>query len=101
MPSGAVLLPRKLHYQESSYREQIMEYKFLGLLLPEYWRRNWPDRIEVSKPEVENTGYDLILEARGIVRHVQLNSSVQREGIGPRQPIAGREDWRLCNVSSA
>lgn len=53
-----------------------MEHKFLGSLLAEYWKRNWPDRIEVSRPEVDNTGYDLILEAKGVIRHVQLKSSV-------------------------
>lgn len=83
MPSGAVLLPRALHYRESAYRERIIEHKFLGSLLPEYWRRNWPDRIEVSKPEVDNAGYDLVLEANGITRHVQLKSSVEATGVVP------------------
>jgi hypothetical protein len=29
----------------------------------------------VSKPEVDNSGYDLIIEAKGIIRHVQLKAA--------------------------
>ena len=61
----------------------VVEHRFLGDLLIEYWKRNWPDRIEVSKPEVDNAGYDLVLEARGKVRHVQLKSSVGTAGVVP------------------
>ena len=32
--------------------------------------------LEVSKPEVDNAGYDLIVEAHGVVRHIQLKTSV-------------------------
>lgn len=60
-----------------------MEYKFLGLLLPEYWRRNWPARVEVSRPDVDNTGYDLMLEAKRVLRYVQLKSSLSRTGVVP------------------
>lgn len=31
--------------------------------------------LEVSKPEVDNSGYDLILESERIIRHVQFKSS--------------------------
>ena len=69
-------IPRAQHYRESAYREALIEHKFLGELLSCYWRRNWPDKIEVAKPEVDNAGYDLVLEANNIVRHVQLKSAV-------------------------
>ena len=58
-------------YRESLVRESLVEYLFLGALL----KAHWPGRIEVSKPRVDDSGYDLILEARGIVRHVQLKGS--------------------------
>ena len=32
--------------------------------------------LEVATPEVDNSGYDLIAEAKGIVRHIQLKTSV-------------------------
>jgi hypothetical protein len=38
------------------------------------WRRgDW--RLEVLKPQVDDGGYDLVLDANAIVRHVQLKSS--------------------------
>ena len=38
------------------------------------WHRgDW--RLEVLKPQVDDSGYDLVLEANSIVRHVQLKSS--------------------------
>ncbi len=32
-------------------------------------------RIETLKPQVDDAGYDLVLEANGVVRHIQLKSS--------------------------
>jgi hypothetical protein len=32
-------------------------------------------RLEVLKPQVDDGGYDLVLEANGIVRHVELKAS--------------------------
>jgi hypothetical protein len=34
-------------------------------------------QVEVLKPEVDDSGYDLVLEANGFVRHVQLKASAQ------------------------
>ena len=70
-------LPRKMLTTQSAYREALIEYLFLGELLAPYWKANWPERIEVSKPRVDDAGYDLILEARGVVRHVQLKASFE------------------------
>ena len=60
---------------QSTYRESLVEHLFLGALLPLYWKANPCRPIEVSKPMVDNAGYDLILEVPGIVRHVQLKGS--------------------------
>jgi hypothetical protein len=38
-------------------------------------RGEW--RLEVLKPQVDDGGYDLVLEANGVVRHVQMKSSFQ------------------------
>ena len=67
-------IPRIEHSQDSSLREQALGHLFLGELLAEMWCRNRRD-IEVLKAEVDRGGYDLVLEANGIVRHVQLKSS--------------------------
>ena len=59
----------------STYRESVVEHLFLGKLLPLYWKANPSRPIEVSKPLVDDAGYDLILEVPNIVRHVQLKGS--------------------------
>jgi len=62
------------HYAESTARENLIEHVFLGELLRGLWRKNVRD-LEVLRPEVDNGGYDLALEFRGLTRHVQLKSS--------------------------
>lgn len=62
------------HYLNSSFREKLIEHLFVGELLKLAWQsKNYS--LEVSKPEVDNSGYDLILEAKGVLRHVQLKST--------------------------
>jgi hypothetical protein len=58
----------------SSYREVLLEHLFTGELMRHLWR-NGVVRVEVLKPQVDDSGYDLVLEANGCVRHVQLKSS--------------------------
>jgi hypothetical protein len=62
------------HYADSSAREKLVEHVFLGELLRGLWRKNVRD-LEILRPEVDSGGYDLALDCRGIVRHVQLKSS--------------------------
>lgn len=62
------------HYLNSSYRERLIEHLFVGELLKLSWR-NKDFSLEVSKPEVDNSGYDLIIEANGMLRHVQLKAA--------------------------
>ena len=62
------------HTINSSYRELLIEH----LLIGEIMRRLWLRRItqfEVLQPQVDDSGYDLVLEANGVVRHIQLKSS--------------------------
>ncbi len=62
------------HTEHSSYREKLIEHLFIGELL----KLSWCDEdcaLEVSKPEVDNSGYDVIIELNGVVRHVQLKAS--------------------------
>jgi hypothetical protein len=66
--------PETSHYEESSAREKLVEHVFLGELLRGLWRKNVRD-LEVLRPEVDGGGYDLALEHRGLIRHVQLKSS--------------------------
>lgn len=63
-----------VHSTRSSHREALLEHLFAGEVMKHLWRRgDW--RLEVLKPQVDDSGYDLVLEANSIVRHVQLKSS--------------------------
>jgi len=62
------------HSIESSLREKIIEHLFLGDLLRSLWRKGVRD-IEILRSEVDRDGYDLVLEANGVMRHVQLKAS--------------------------
>lgn len=63
------------HTQQSSFREKLIEHLFLGELLKLSWR-HYACTLEVAKPEVDNSGYDLIAETKGVVRHIQLKTSI-------------------------
>jgi hypothetical protein len=62
------------HNLHSSYREMLLEHLFAGDVMRHLWLTGWT-RLEVLKPRVDDSGYDIILEANSIVRHVQLKSS--------------------------
>ena len=62
------------HSTESSLREKIIEHLFLGDLLRCLWRKGVRD-IEILRSEVDRDGYDLVLEANGVIRHIQLKAS--------------------------
>jgi hypothetical protein len=63
-----------VHSARSSHREALLEHLFAGDVMKHLWiRGKW--RLEVLKPQVDDGGYDLVLEANGVVRHVQLKGS--------------------------
>lgn len=62
------------HSTNSSYREKLIEHLFIGELLKISWAEG-SCLLEIGKPEVDNAGYDLIAEANGIIRHIQLKTS--------------------------
>lgn len=62
------------HSLRSSYREMLIEHLLVGEIMKLLWLRGVSD-FEVLKPEVDDSGYDLVLEAKRILRHVQLKSS--------------------------
>ncbi len=63
------------HTENSSYREKLIEHLFVAELLKLSWLHHCCS-LEISKPEVDNSGYDLIVEAMGVVRHIQLKTSI-------------------------
>lgn len=62
------------HNLFSSYREMLLEHLFSAEVMRHLWLRG-NVRMETLKPQVDDAGYDLVLEANGVVRHVQLKSS--------------------------
>jgi hypothetical protein len=62
------------HNIYSSYREMLVEHLFAGEVMRFLWQRG-NVRMEVLKPQVDDGGYDLVLEANDVVRHVQLKAS--------------------------
>ncbi len=67
-------IPMEEHSQNSSFREKLIEHLFIGELLKISWK-NKDFSFEVAKPEVDNSGYDLIIESNNILRHIQLESA--------------------------
>lgn len=65
-------VPGYLKY--SSYRENLLEHLVIAEIMRELWRDGYK-RVEVLKSEVDDSGYDLVLETNAIVRRVQLKSS--------------------------
>lgn len=62
------------HSLYSSYREMLLEHLFAGAVMRHLWPRDF-GRLEMLKPQVDDSGYDLVLEANAIVRHIQLKAS--------------------------
>ena len=74
LPVEPVIPAASAHSTESSLREKIIEHLFLGDLLRCLWRKGVRD-IEILRTEVDRDGYDLVLEANGVIRHIQLKAS--------------------------
>jgi len=64
-----------IHSEASSLREQYIEYGFLADLCREMWRRGMA--VDVLHCHTDRSGYDVVLEADGLQRHVQLKSSFE------------------------
>ena len=67
------------HYLHSSLREGLLEHLFVGEVMRTLWLRGVRD-FEALRPTTDAAGYDVVLAANGIIRHIQLKAS----GIGAR-----------------
>jgi hypothetical protein len=61
-------------FTRSTYRERLIEYLFVGEILRHLWQRG-VHNIEVLKPAVAHSGYDLVLEHNRTIRHIELKAS--------------------------
>lgn len=59
---------------QSVYRERLLEHLLIGELLKYSWLHHNAN-LEVSQPAIDRSGHDIVLEANGVTRHVQLKAS--------------------------
>lgn len=52
----------------------VLEHLFAGAVMRHLWLSGFR-RLEMLKPQVDDSGYDLVLEANAVVRHIQLKAS--------------------------
>lgn len=84
-----------LHTLNSSYRELLVEHLLIGEIMRRLWLRGIT-QFEILQPEVDDCGYDLALEANGVVRHIQLKSSFVGAATGQV-----KASWKLAQKPSA
>ena len=72
-------------YLKSSFYEQLVEHVFLSEVLQEVWYR-FGKTVEVLRSEVDASGYDVMFDCNGILRHVQLKTS-KIDGKTARQKV--------------
>ena len=84
---------------QSVYRERLLEHPLIGDLLRYSWL-NAGATLEVSQPSIDRSGHDVVLEASGVTRHVQLKSSshtattpAQKVHIGLASKTSGCVVW--------
>ena len=70
----SITMDNNKHFIHSGFREKLIEHLLIGELLKQSWK-NGDCTIEISRPEVDRAGYDLIVECNGYVRHVQLKGA--------------------------
>ncbi len=77
-------------HHHSSTLEKALEYKLLGEILPVLLRCGVTD-VEVFRPDVDRSGWDVGLEVNEITRHIQLKGRVR----------GGKRDRLTLNVKLA
>ena len=78
------------HATYSQLRESITTHAFLAAIGTEIWRRRHFDA-EILRAEFDAAGYDLVVTANGVTRHIQLktrNLSGKRASYGTSQRLA-------------
>jgi len=61
-------------FLKSTFFEQLVEHVFISELLQEVYYR-FGVTVEVLRAEIDASGYDIVFECNGIIRHVQLKTS--------------------------
>jgi hypothetical protein len=61
-------------YIKSTFYEQLVEHVFISEVLQEVWY-SFGLIAEVLRSEVDASGYDVVIDCNGILRHIQLKTS--------------------------
>lgn len=61
-------------YLRSNFYEQLVEHVFISEVLQEVWF-GFGMTVEVLRSEVDSSGYDIVFECNGVLRHIQLKTS--------------------------
>ncbi|MBM0170855.1 hypothetical protein [Altererythrobacter sp. C41] len=67
------MAPDEPAYLRSADLEKVLEHRFVAELTSRLWLDGCRD-FEVLRSEVDTSGYDLVVEARSVLRHIQLKS---------------------------
>lgn len=99
-------------FLKSTFYEQLVEHVFISEVLQEACYR-YGKTVEVLRSEVDASGYDVVFECNGAMRHVQLKTS-RHDATTARQKvnvalaskqsgcvvwILRQEDYTLCRAS--
>ena len=94
------------HFRHSSFREKLIEHLLIGELLKHSWR-NGDCSLEISRPEVDRAGYDLVAEHGGCLRHIQLKgarkeakTAKQKVYVGLAEKPSGCVVWAFLDDNS-
>jgi hypothetical protein len=72
-PDGDKVAHNLTSSHRSSTREKVLEYRFLAEVTAELYRRGL--EFDVLRSDVDALGHDLVIEANGIIRHIQLKAT--------------------------
>ena len=61
--------------QHSSYVENALRHIFLSDLFRAVWQRDYAQKLQIYNNEVDDSGFDLVANLDGIVRHIQLKAT--------------------------
>lgn len=61
------------HFRQSTFREKLIEHLFISELLKYSWLHRGC-RLEIGRPKVDNSGYDIVAKEQHIIRHIQLKA---------------------------
>ena len=59
----------------STTLSKALELRFVGALSAALWRNGCRD-FEILRSETDTGGYDVVVDAKGVVRHIQLKATV-------------------------